>query len=90
MTLFCFNLIVINFVINLLYSFYDTLLIYAVFKIVKWLHTYFKTFAIINKINGPKPILFIGNAHKLKKKYGKFYYYHDRERFYSSDAISIH
>ena len=71
MSKLCFN-IFSNFVNNILGSFYDALLILIIFIVLRWLFVYFQTYVVINKINGPKPYLFLGNILNIRKKYGKY------------------
>ncbi len=68
MSKFCFYTV---FLVNLFNSFFDALLILIVFKVLRWLFVYLRNYVAINKINGPKPILFLGNILNIKKKYGK-------------------
>lgn len=60
-----------KFFANLLGSFYHALFIMVIFVVLRWFILYFQNYVAINKINGPKPILFLGNILNIKKKYGE-------------------
>jgi hypothetical protein len=56
----------------LLYSMYLLLLMRLVYKAMKWCIEYFNRLKVINKIPGMEHMVpFIGNAHQLKRKYGR-------------------
>jgi hypothetical protein len=52
------------------YSLYYGLFAILAFKLFSWLKSYLNNVRIINKINGPRIVPFIGNAHNIKQKYG--------------------
>ena len=54
----------------IVYSLYYGLFAIIAFKLFVWLKSYLNNVRIINKINGPRMVPFIGNAHNIKQKYG--------------------